>query len=221
MMRYALIDWTASPPAMLKLLDLQTEPQGVRIVNGNPLLIPVVEGIVPPYNSALQRIVRTTAIVAGEYRITYEAINLTPEEIEMRIIEQEVSNIDLRTVSRLIRDNLVTLEELSQEEIDELIGLYPLYRVSVWYDVGFVFNYEGTLYRVIQAHTTQQDWEPPTTPALYVVVTPPGTIAPWVQPTGAHDAYNMGDRVSHNGKIWESTINANVWEPGVHGWVEV
>lgn len=43
----------------------------------------------------------------------------------------------------------------------------------------------------------------------------------WVQPTGAHDAYNEGDRVMWNGILWESTIDANVWEPGVSGWRQV
>jgi hypothetical protein len=43
---------------------------------------------------------------------------------------------------------------------------------------------------------------------------------PWRQPTGAHDAYPLGAIVSHSGKIWESTVAANVWEPGVSGWVE-
>ena len=43
----------------------------------------------------------------------------------------------------------------------------------------------------------------------------------WVQPTGAHDAYALGDKVTWNGKTWESTVDANVWEPGVSGWREV
>lgn len=43
----------------------------------------------------------------------------------------------------------------------------------------------------------------------------------WVQPTGAHDAYAQGAKVSHNGKKWTSDIANNVWEPGVYGWTEV
>ena len=43
----------------------------------------------------------------------------------------------------------------------------------------------------------------------------------WVQPQGAHDAYPSGSSVLHNGKVWESLIPANVWEPGVSGWREV
>lgn len=41
---------------------------------------------------------------------------------------------------------------------------------------------------------------------------------PWRQPTGAHDAYPLGAIVSHDDEDWESTIAANVWEPGVSGW---
>lgn len=42
----------------------------------------------------------------------------------------------------------------------------------------------------------------------------------WVQPTGAHDAYNIGDRVSFEGKNYESLLNANSWSPSVYpaGW---
>ena len=44
---------------------------------------------------------------------------------------------------------------------------------------------------------------------------------PWVQPTGAHDAYPLGVTVTHEGKTWESLTPANVWEPGVSGWREL
>ncbi len=40
----------------------------------------------------------------------------------------------------------------------------------------------------------------------------------WVQPTGAHDAYNTGDRVTYNGDVWICTENNNVYAPGVYGW---
>lgn len=42
----------------------------------------------------------------------------------------------------------------------------------------------------------------------------------WVQPTGAHDAYNTGDKVMYNGKHYQSTINGNVWSPDAYpaGW---
>lgn len=84
----------------------------------------------------------------------------------------------------------------------------------------------GQIYRVLQAHTSQADWMPDLTPALYALAhsttTDPIDRPPdWAQPQGAHDAYKRGDRVYHVAKLWESTVDGNVWEPGVHGWVEV
>lgn len=48
----------------------------------------------------------------------------------------------------------------------------------------------------------------------------PETYPEFVQPTGGHDAYKTGDRVLYNGKIYESTIDANVWAPDAYpqGW---
>ena len=85
--------------------------------------------------------------------------------------------------------------------------------------VGTRRTYEGTTYEAIINHVTQSDYTPDVTPTLWKVVQE--GVAPWVQPTGAHDAYQKGDRVTYNGKTWESTIDANVWAPGVYGWIEV
>ena len=82
---------------------------------------------------------------------------------------------------------------------------------------------EPKLFRVAQAHTTQSDWQPQNVPALFVAAAPPGVIPDWVQPVGAHDAYQIGDKVRFNGKVYESKINANVWSPSVYaaGWREI
>ena len=102
----------------------------------------------------------------------------------------------------------------------ELIELFPAYRVGVAYAVGDRIRYGGNLYRVVQAHTSQADWGPDATPALYTVVSVE-EWPEWVQPAGAHDAYATGAKVKHNGKRWVSEIDANVWEPGVCYWQEV
>lgn len=67
------------------------------------------------------------------------------------------------------------------------------------------------LYRCLQDHTPQETWTPDAAPSLWVAISDPAEEWPaWVRPTGAHDAYAQGDKVSHNGKHWIS----NVWEPG-------
>lgn len=81
-------------------------------------------------------------------------------------------------------------------------------------------SYSGGVYRCIQSHTSQSDWTPDAVPALWtrIKADPSGEPEEWVQPTGAQDAYNKGDRVRHNGQVWTSDVDANVWEPGVYGW---
>jgi hypothetical protein len=71
----------------------------------------------------------------------------------------------------------------------------------------------------VQAHTTQADWTPDITPAMWVVVSL-DEWPEWVQPIGAQDAYAKDAKVSHNDKHWISDVDANVWEPSVYGWSE-
>lgn len=96
---------------------------------------------------------------------------------------------------------------------------YPEWAAQVFVEVGDVYMYDKNLYEVIQAHTTQSDWTPPVTRSLWKRFYEPSDDPwPWVQPTGAHDAYPLGARVEYNGNIYESTIDANVWAPDVTGW---
>lgn len=88
---------------------------------------------------------------------------------------------------------------------------------------GTVRAYEGSNYRCIQSHRARGNWQPGSTPALWALEPPAGVEWPaWAQPTGAQDAYQFGQKVSHNGSNWISQRRANVWEPGTFdaGWQE-
>lgn len=125
--------------------------------------------------------------------------------------------------------NSITLATsyLDDEQAETVTNLYPLWEVGVAYRAedkeknikADRIQYDGLLYRCVQAHTSQEDWTPDVTPALWVR-TSTDPFPEWVQPTGAHDAYNKGDKVSHLGKHWESDIDANVYEPPMY-WTEV
>lgn len=108
---------------------------------------------------------------------------------------------------------------LPDEEAETVTALFPDWETSKAYAVGDRVKYDGLLYRCVQAHTSQADWTPDAVPALWVR-TSTEEWPEWIQPTGAHDAYNQGDKVSHNEKHWISDIDANVYEPGVYGWTE-
>ena len=116
------------------------------------------------------------------------------------------------------------IEALSASLSDETaltgVELFPPWSVGKSYATGDRVQYEGTLYKCVQGHTSQADWTPPMTPALWTAVSLDEYPA-WVQPTGAHDAYGKVDKVTHNGKRWASDVDNNTWEPGVYGWIEV
>ena len=100
------------------------------------------------------------------------------------------------------------------------IALYPVWSSEISILVNDRYQYNNKLYKCVQAHTTQADWTPDKTPALWVEVSL-DEFPEWKQPAGAHDAYAKGDKVKHHDKKWDSTADANVWEPGVYGWSEI
>lgn len=124
-----------------------------------------------------------------------------------------------RGKAKLLR-NLIEQLAITLDDATALTGieLFPTWGL-ISYSIGDRVQYNGTLYKCIQAHTAQSDWTPDATPALWVVVTVE-EWPEWVQPTGAHDAYAKDSKVTHNGKKWISSYDANVWEPGVYGWEE-
>ena len=114
---------------------------------------------------------------------------------------------------------------------EDVPALFAVYRADAGEALEWVANeqvqigtrrlYGGVLYECLQAHMTLSTWTPEVTPALWrVVESEPETPPAWVQPTGAHDAYNIGDRVTFEGNIYESLIDANVWSPTAYpqGW---
>lgn len=121
----------------------------------------------------------------------------------------------------LIKANLIqtAINYLPDEEAETVTALFLDWEDGKAYAVGDRVKYNGLLYRCVQAHTSQADWTPDIVPALWVR-TSTEEWPEWIQPTGAHDAYNQGDKVSHNEKHWISDIDANVYEPGVYGWTE-
>lgn len=113
----------------------------------------------------------------------------------------------------------VALDYLDDDEAESVTMLFEDWQTGVPYAVGDRRQYEGLLYRCVQAHTSQADWTPPVVPALWVR-TSAEEWPEWVQPTGAHDAYPVGAKVSHNGARWISDVDANIWEPGVSSWTQ-
>ena len=174
---------------------------------------------------------------------TSELVVLTPEQ-QARLDEVMYSTQSQDDIERYVfegtgapPDDRTDIEKLLtampadvlNSNVTTVVNLVDPWYPDIRYSKGRYVTYLGILYKTIQAHKSQADWSPDKTPALYakVLTDPSGAILPWVQPLGAHDAYNMpgsglpkSDPVTHNSKTWTSSINANVWAPGVYGWIE-
>lgn len=128
---------------------------------------------------------------------------------------------DLQGMEQLRRVMQLYAGTLPEERAREVAAVYPRWTPGAVYGQGQYLtdgqdeNGDPVLYRVVQGHTSQADWPPAKSPALYTCLSlDPGGYPVWSPPTGAQDAYNTGDTVSHKGALWRSRIDGNTTEPG-------
>ena len=119
------------------------------------------------------------------------------------------------------------INTLDEDTALEVATVYPAWKVNTYYAKGQIITYgtnsvgDPQLYKVITGHTSQADWTPDTAASLFDSFGLDESGYPiWAQPSGAHDAYNIGDEVNYKGSIYRSLINGNVWAPDVYsaGW---
>ena len=108
---------------------------------------------------------------------------------------------------------------LTDEQALEAAAIYPAWDGEAAYEKDDRVRYGERLYRCLQAHQAQADWTPTAAVSLWakVLTSETGEALPWEQPESTNP-YMKGDRVTHGGKTWVSTVDNNVWEPGVYGW---
>ena len=158
-----------------------------------------------------------------------EHIDMTAEELDA--IEAETAKFELSERTRPLTAEEVTAMLIRQQintiAVDDntalrMVEFYPEWATDTAYTVGYKVQRSGKLWRCLQAHTSQDGWEPESTPSLWakVLIPDPDVIPEWEQPDSTNP-YSAGDKVTHNGKTWVSDIDNNVWEPGVYGWSEV
>ena len=131
-------------------------------------------------------------------------------------------------VNEIEQTNAISFSTMAENgDIEEDVAsnypdMFTAWEEGVSYSVGNLRSYEDKLYKCVQAHTSQAGWEPNIAVSLWSVAGDPTEEWPeWIQPTGAHDAYAKGAKVSHLEKHWISDIDANVYEPSVSSWTEV
>lgn len=113
---------------------------------------------------------------------------------------------------------------LSDEDALEAINLFENWHIGEPYVKDQRVNFEGTLYKCLQAHTSQDAWTPIAAPSLWAkVLIPDANVIPeWEQPDSTNP-YMIGDKVTFEGNIYESTINNNIWSPSAYpaGWKQL
>lgn len=118
------------------------------------------------------------------------------------------------------------IDTFAENQTDETLidnkAAFEWWRSGIAAEKDKIYRFGDDLYRCIQPHTTQDDWTPDITPALFVKISLE-EYPQWVQPTGAHDAYNKGAKVSDEGKRWISNKDVNIYKPGLvpGDWSEV
>ena len=127
----------------------------------------------------------------------------------------------------MTREEFVTFlrsARLTADDQTALAGkeLYPLWNETAVYKKGDRVRYDEILYKCLQDHTAQTTWTPTDAPSLWakVLIPTPSVVPEWEQPDSTNP-YMKGDKVKYNGKTWVSSIDNNVWAPGVYGWDEV
>ncbi len=126
-----------------------------------------------------------------------------------------------RELRQIIESLAVHLDDTEALENTEL---FPTWSSDKTYESGDRVRHEGVLYKCLQGHTSQSDWTPTAAPSLWtkVLIPDPEVIPKWEQPDSTNP-YMKGDKVSYNGKIYESLIDNNIWSPEAYpaGWSEV
>lgn len=105
-------------------------------------------------------------------------------------------------------------EELSDEDALEVAALFPTWASKIGAEVAVDERlwYNGKLYKVVQAHTTQADWTPDNTPALYVEV----SVVEWPEipeniPSTA--PWMKGDKGTWKGQHYICQLDNCTWNP--------
>ena len=153
---------------------------------------------------AAPRWTQTETAIVQEWDVRKDTRPLTAEAVNALLIKQQINTLS-------VDDNTAL----------RMTEFYPEWTAGQAYTAGYKVQHGGKLWRCLQAHTSQDGWEPENAPSLWAkVLIPDETVIPeWEQPDSTNP-YSAGDKVMHNGKTWVSDVDNNVWEPGVYGWTE-
>ena len=150
--------------------------------------------------------------------LTHDEIDSIQEELAKAEAYERTRPLTESEVTRLLIAQQINTIAVDNQTALRMAAFYPEWAAGVAYTAGYKVQRSGKLWRCLQAHTSQDGWEPDIAPSLWAKVLIPdeNVIPEWEQPDSTNP-YSAGDKVTHNGKTWVSDIDNNVWEPGVVG----
>lgn len=196
---------------------------------------------IPPRDNDLTKNYEEQLIFENnEWKINWIITDKTVEQLK-ELKKIELSKNKEISLNNLMKQNIIdqAQQETDVEKIKEKKELYPLWED---FEDGFSFplelkvNYiddqlEIRLFKCIQSHNKQLNFNPVATPALWSeIIISDGGIEAWTQPIGGDGKYPYIDTltgnpyiVTHNGNTWQNNHQGglNVWEPGVFGWIQI
>lgn len=116
-----------------------------------------------------------------------------------------------------------TAMTIADNDVLKFSAILPEWTADGAFKAKEVVKFGKDLYRAVQDVPASVTDEPDKLNTYWSKIQPSAAdgIYEWLQPLGATDCYSLNDIVMHNGKKLKSTVNYNVWEPGVYGWTEV
>ena len=126
----------------------------------------------------------------------------------------------MKAIGAMAARNARRAAETEDASANEVIDLAPL--LKEWhedaYESGAVRVYKGKPFKCVQAHdsTGNPSWNPEEAPSLWANYhgTDAAHALPYVQPTGAHDAYMNGEYAVWKDTVYLCTVNHTVHDPG-------
>lgn len=201
------------------------------IVDENNQIINIVDLPYPsalnerPYNPWNNLWDTYTDVEPPEYEYQREAADMK-SKLQQKALDSMMLVLNGSSeISVLQKEYQAELNSVNDDVSLYMVEMYPFWNPNgVQYKKNQRVSYNGILYKILQDHTSQETWKPDVSPSLFVKVISSinGEIPEWQQPS-AENAYQKGDKVRYNGKVYESLIDNNVWSPDAYpaGWKDI
>lgn len=152
----------------------------------------------------------------GQCKRVIEAYKFYPETGTLILWDDARSTFGAQALySEMYESIAKAVETLDDEASEEVTDLFPFWSTDTEYAIGDKRQYNGLLYRCVQAHTSQADWTPDVAVSLWVRTSAEEWI-PWYQPTGAHDAWMKGMKMAYtDGHHYICLVDGTVYPPDV------